>query len=65
VSPSDEQLTDLRQEMVRRRDGRCVQVDADGCRCLRRPDKHKGACDFSYTPWCNLDRPHPDTLVLG
>lgn len=47
---SDDQLTDLRQRVALLRDDRCVRVDLDGCRCLRRPDGHAGSCDFSWTP---------------
>lgn len=50
MKPTEEQLTDLRQHVATLGDGRCAQVDADGCRCLRRPDRHRGPCDFSYTP---------------
>lgn len=48
---SDEQLTDLRQFVALARDGRCVAVDADGARCMRRPNEHRGPCDWPYTRW--------------
>jgi hypothetical protein len=47
---SEDQIVDLRQAVARLRDGRCMQVDEDGCRCLRRPEGHAGPCDFPWTP---------------
>jgi hypothetical protein len=48
---SEAEVRLIRLKVAMLADGRCREVDGDGCRCLVRRHGHTGAHDFSYTPY--------------
>jgi hypothetical protein len=46
---TDGEVRIIRLKVSQLNDGRCREVDGEGCRCLRRPHRHNGPCDFPYT----------------